>query len=147
MSEMSRNFIKASLIYLAAGVTLGLLMAIGNGTVWQGSLIAAHAHINLLGWVSMLMFGVAYHIIPRFHGRMLHSDKLGNLHFWLANIGLVGLALFMFLRAVEGTAQFATPGMAVFGSVWAISAYMFVYNLWKTMGGAVAQAPSPPMGR
>ena len=31
--------------------------------------------------VSMLMFGVSYHILPRFSGKQLYSDMLVNLHF------------------------------------------------------------------
>lgn len=135
MSEITRNFIKAALIYLAIGVTLGLIMAIGYDWGLVPFLTPAHAHINLLGWVSMLMFGVAYHIIPRFHGRMLHSDRLAVVHFWLANVGVVGLALSMPYKFI--------PGMALAGSAYAAAAYIFVYNIWRTMQGS----PQVPAGR
>ena len=124
MSEVTRNFIKASLLYLLVGVALGLVMALS--TDLSLTLRASHAHINLLGWVSMLMFGVAYHIIPRFHGRLLHSEPLAAIHFWLANVGLVGLAVAFPLGIPVLT--------GIFGAVWAAAAFIFVYNLWKTMG-------------
>jgi cbb3-type cytochrome oxidase subunit 1 len=50
-----------------------------------------------LGFVTMMIFGVAYHVIPRFTGHPLHSRRLAGMQWWLANIGLAlfvaGLAL------------------------------------------------------
>ena len=93
MSQVTLRFIKASLIYLLTGVSMGLMMLLWPR--WIGVYLPIHAHINLLGWVSMLMFGVSYHILPRFSGKQLYSDMLANLHFWFSNIGLVGPCLFL----------------------------------------------------
>jgi cbb3-type cytochrome oxidase subunit 1 len=40
----------------------------------------AHLHMNLLGFVAMMIFGVAYHVIPRFTGHSLHSRRLAAVH-------------------------------------------------------------------
>jgi len=53
-----------------------------------------HSHLNMLGWVSMMIFGVGYHILPRFAGKPLKSPKMGELQFWLANIGLSACSFF-----------------------------------------------------
>ena len=136
MSELTRNFVKAALMYLVIGTTIGVIMGIGYSQGWGGTLRATHAHINLLGWTSMLMFGVAYHIIPRFHGKMLYSDKLSIVHFWMANAGLIGLGVFLYWPS--------DIGLGIFGSIWAMSAYIFAYNMLKTMAGGPKMPPGMP---
>ena len=73
MEPFVRNFIRASLVWLGLGVSLGVAMVI----VPQYALVyrPAHMHANLLGFVSMMIFGVAYHVLPRFVGRPLHSSR------------------------------------------------------------------------
>jgi hypothetical protein len=83
-------------------------------------------HVNLLGWVSMFIYGVAYHALPRFTGQPLHSPRLVDLHVVLANVGLVGLA-------VAFAAQGAGPFVAFFGVVEAVSGLLFVYNVGRTL--------------
>jgi cbb3-type cytochrome oxidase subunit 1 len=103
---------------------MGAAMAIEPALV--GRLRVAHAHVNLLGWVSMFIYGVAYHVLPRFTGRPLHSPRLADLHVVMANAGLVGLAVGF---AVWG----AGPVVALFGAVEAVSGLLFVYNVARTL--------------
>jgi cbb3-type cytochrome oxidase subunit 1 len=42
----------------------------------------AHAHVNLLGWVSLALYGVVYQSAPQ-----LAEGRLPRLHFWLATAG------------------------------------------------------------
>ena len=96
MDKFARWFVVCSLIYLLLGSVLGLVMAVYTGE-WQGLeyyLIPSHAHLNLVGWVSMMIFGVLYHILPRFSGRDLYSSKLAWVHFWCAQFGLIGMVVF-----------------------------------------------------
>ncbi|UCD71942.1 MAG: cbb3-type cytochrome c oxidase subunit I [Syntrophobacterales bacterium] len=97
MDRYARCFVKASLIYLAIGVILGVMM-VANAD-WTPRLGRPHNHVNLVGFVSFMIFGVGYHILPRFTGRPLHSGKLADLHLWLANIGLIGMSIFWVLDA------------------------------------------------
>ena len=61
-------FLKASLAWLVAGVTLGVGMALAPSlTTYR----AAHIHMLLLGFVTGMIFGVGYHVFPRFAGRTL----------------------------------------------------------------------------
>jgi cbb3-type cytochrome oxidase subunit 1 len=43
-----------------AGMTWGLVMAISG----NHAAIPAHTHLNLLGWVSLFLFGIFYHLHP-----------------------------------------------------------------------------------
>lgn len=77
MNKLSIIFIKTSLIYLALGTILGVLITIGPGYSFM------HSHLALIGWVTFFIFGTAYEIIPRYSGTPVFSEKLGYIHFWL----------------------------------------------------------------
>ena len=130
MDWFVRYFIKSALVSLGLGICFGIWMGFApSATIYR----PAHAHLNLLGFVSMLIFGVAYHVIPRFTGHPLHSRRMAEVHWWASNAGLVVLVLgFIFLpwlpsarRAVEMGAVFA-----------AVGAFLFIYNLWRTLDGS-----------
>jgi hypothetical protein len=91
---------------------------------------SSHAHVLLIGWVSMMIFGVGYHLLPVFAGTDLYSLRLAELHFWLQNIGLIGLALTMPYRYGDSSLQL---GAAVFGAVSLLAIYLFVYNVARSL--------------
>jgi len=49
------------------------------------------------GFVSMVLFGAAYYILPRITGSFWPSAKLVHLHFWSCAIGGLGLALHLLI--------------------------------------------------
>ncbi len=53
----------------------------------------AHAHMQLLGFVALMIYGVAYHALPRFRGVVFRRPGLALLQVGLANLGLLGMAL------------------------------------------------------
>ena len=130
MDWFSRAFLKASLAWFGVGATLGAVMASWpNAAVYR----TAHFHLNLLGFVSMMIFGVAYHVIPRFLGHPLHDKRLAAVHFWVANAGLATLALGFALIPLLGAR--ALPVQGAGGVLSAVGAYLFIYNMWRTMDG------------
>lgn len=88
--NISRNFLVIGGIYLLLGILLGSYMG-GSG---DHSLAPVHAHINLLGFTLMTVFGLGYRLIPTLAG-----TRLATAHFWLHQIGalvlLAGLLLLM----------------------------------------------------
>ena len=132
MDWFVKAFLKASLAWLAAGVSRGLAMAVHPAwAVYR----AAHLHMNLLGFVAMMIFGVAYHVIPRFTGHRLHNRRLAEVQWWLAN---GGLALFVLGLALLPTTMYSTPARIIVGAGGLLSgaaAYVFVYNIWRTIDG------------
>ena len=140
MDWFVKAFIRASLAWFAAGVSLGLAMTVHPAwAVYR----TAHLHMNLLGFVSMMIFGVAYHVIPRFSGNPLQSPRLAVVHWWLAN---VGLATFVVGLMLLPNTMFATPARVVVGLGGLLStagAYSFVYNLWRTIGRRRKQPATP----
>lgn len=136
MEAFVRNFIRSSLVWLGGGVLLGVLMAVSPQAIIYRP---AHVHANLLGFVSMMIFGVAYHVIPRFTGTPLRSRRAATIHLWVANLGLASLVTGWLLRPMEfraGTAAVMTGGI-----LSAAGAFLFIGNLWKTLGPVRTSAP------
>ncbi|MDO9097469.1 MAG: hypothetical protein Q7U60_05060 [Candidatus Methanoperedens sp.] len=123
--EIPLKFAWASLIYLLIGSTLGLIMVIKSLP-----LTPAHAHVLLIGFVSMMIFGVGYHLLPVFAGTDLHSPSLAELQFWLQNIGIVGLAFTMPYRYENSDYRLGT---IVFGAISLLAIYIFVYNVARSL--------------
>jgi len=126
-----RAFLKASLAWLAIGVTLGVAMA--AHPVWTLYRLA-HVHMMLLGFVTMMIFGVGYHVLPRFAGAPLHSRRAAVWHWWIANAGLVGMVVGFILRVHRPDA--GTIVLASGGTLSAIGAYLFAYLMWRTLGAS-----------
>jgi hypothetical protein len=134
MEPFVRRFIRASLVWLGTGVLLGFAMA-----WWPAQALVyrtAHIHANLLGFVSMMIFGVAYHVLPRFASRPLHAPLHAAVHLWVANIGLAGLVGGWVLRA-HGVA-FAIPLGRAGAVLSAAGAFLFIHNIWRTIGAGDA---------
>ena len=146
MEPFVRNFIRASLVWFGAGIVLGLSMAF-----WPADTLAwrpAHAHAHLLGFVSMMIFGVAYHVIPRFSGSPLTSRGLARAHFWVANAGLAAMVGGWIVRVWLRATGAALLGLG--GTLTAVGAAFFIYNIWRTLGPvrpAVGVGPKHGSGR
>ncbi|MEW6051067.1 MAG: DUF1858 domain-containing protein [Candidatus Zixiibacteriota bacterium] len=153
MSPYMRRFIYASLFYLATATLFGIL----NGTTSIGYFGQfAHTHFNLLGFMSMMVFGIGYFILSRFNGTDLRFPSWVGTHFWIGNASLLGMVLFRGLAVETGSELF--QGMFILSAaLQAISVFMFVINIWLSLAprqqtSTVADQASPtrvelPTGR
>ncbi|MFB9860066.1 cytochrome-c oxidase [Salinicoccus siamensis] len=120
---MGIKLIKISSLYFVIGVVLGMVM--GMAGLYQ--FVSTHAHVNLLGWVSMTLFGLIYQAFPN-----LTENILAKTHFWLHNIGLpimlIGLIAFGL-----GNNALGIPAMSVGGILIVIATIIFAINLWKNL--------------
>jgi hypothetical protein len=139
MAVYVRRFLRWSLIWLAVGVALGLGMVVAP--VWSGALRTAHLHANLLGFVSFMIFGVAYHVLPRFTGQALRYPRLPSSHFFLSNVGLMLLVGSWVLRPLRF--EFLEVVIGVGGALAAGGAALFIVNLWGLFS---AKAPATGCG-
>jgi cbb3-type cytochrome oxidase subunit 1 len=129
MDKYAKAFVKASLIYLGMGTLLGLLMVLVPDT--RFTITRVHVHVLLLGFMSMMIYGVGYHILPRFMGRPVYSHRLGNIQVWLANITLTGLSISWILETFQGGIWHSFG--ILFGIGQVISIFLFIINLWMSM--------------
>ncbi|MDP6656845.1 MAG: DUF1858 domain-containing protein [Nitrospinaceae bacterium] len=89
MENYPKRFIQAGLIYILMGVLLGVAMSIDP--TLNARMRFVHIHVNLLGFMTMMIAGVAYHVLPRFSARTIPWPNGMKYHFYLQNIGLVGM--------------------------------------------------------
>ena len=88
MNSLSLRCIKGAFVYLALGVGLGAWFAIDRAA--GASLRPLHAGLNLWGWATLLIYGMAYHMLPRFAGRPLRWPRLAA---WQSSLAIAGVAL------------------------------------------------------
>ena len=84
MDPVAKNFIRMSVIYFAIAAVIGSFFMFSRS--YHHQLFHAHVHVMLLGWISMMIYGVGYHILPRFNGNPVAFPKLAVVHFFTANI-------------------------------------------------------------
>ncbi|MEO5819197.1 MAG: cytochrome-c oxidase, cbb3-type subunit I [Vicinamibacteraceae bacterium] len=134
--------------------------------------IIGHVHLGALAWNGGLTFAMVYYIVPRIYGTKLYSTRLGNVHFWLATLGILFYAIPLYVGGItqslmwreftpEGTLRYANfletvvrivPMYAlrvVGGLLFTAGALVAIVNLYRTAGqGAFIpdeEAQAPPL--
>ncbi|HQU14766.1 MAG: hypothetical protein B7Z66_03955 [Chromatiales bacterium 21-64-14] len=87
MHKRNRFFITLSLIYGLIGGLIGIAWLVDPGLI-PGNVALLHGHLMLLGFIAMMIYGVGLHVLPRFAGRPLFSERLADWQLYLANLGL-----------------------------------------------------------
>ena len=119
---MSERLIRIAALYLVLGVTMGIVM----GITQQFSLAPVHAHINLLGWVTLGIVGIVYRLYPA-----AAQTRLAKVHFWIHN---TALPVFMVGLGFVLTGHEAFIPVTIVGAT-AVFAGIIVLavNLWLTI--------------
>lgn len=124
--DVSRGFLVIGSLYLLVGMGLGMHM----GASGDHTLSPVHAHINLLGFALMTLFGLAYRLLPG-----LSAGWMPKAHFWLHQIGtlvlLVGLALLIRGKVAEASIG---PVLGIFEIMIVLGTLLWLVNLWKRTG-------------
>ena len=116
-------WLKLAVLYFVLGVGLGIYMAASGDHL----LVPVHAHLNLLGWVSLALIGLIYRQFPD-----IANNKLATVQLWLHNMALPA-AMLALVGVLRGNA--ALEPIAGFGaSVIGVSVVLFGVNLFRTFG-------------
>jgi hypothetical protein len=86
--------------------------------------VPVHAHLNLLGWVSLGLCGLIYAKAPH-----LEKSLLAKAHFWLHNLALPPLMIAVWL-IVNGHHEIGGPLAGIFSVVMGLGVLSFAVNLW-----------------
>lgn len=101
----------ALLLTALAGIALAAMLAGVRVPAWFASLPAAHAHLGMFGWLSLLIFGVSTRTVRPLTGNRARSPLVHILVGTLCAIGtivlVVGLAMPIAALAWGGAALFA----------------------------------------
>jgi hypothetical protein len=119
--DVSRNFLLMGVAYLLVGVVFGMYMG-GSG---DHKLAPVHAHINLLGFTLMTVFGVVYRVFPS-----MARNGLAKAHFWLHQIRTAVLLIGLFLMMTGTVAEAVIgPVMPLAEGAMLLSVLTFGWNL------------------
>lgn len=122
MDKYTKGFVVASLVYFFIAAALGIWMGTSSVPDWVSF---AHIHFNLLGFMAMMIYGVGYFILPRFNARTLKWPQWVPLHFYGANLGLIGM--------VATASERPSAGFTLFALLNVVSVAMFSINLGITL--------------
>jgi len=126
MPPLSRWYIKLALLYFIAAMVVGILQT----TVPLPSVGPAYVHMLVVGWVTQMIFGVAYWMFPKFSPEMPRGDNaIAVATFVLLNIGLLLRVIVEPLRAARPD---VAPGwlLVVAGVTQALAGIGFALNTW-----------------
>ena len=111
---------RAAVVLVVIGMLWGLQMAISG----DHSAHPAHAHLNLLGWVCLFLFGIYYRLHPALEG-----NGFARIQVWLWIVGTVIQAIGVGL-VHTGTPQ-AEPAAAGGSILVLIGMLMFGWIVYR----------------
>jgi cbb3-type cytochrome oxidase subunit 1 len=141
-----RRYIKTSVAFLIAGVLLGSYVSVGQflvGVYPPRLVITAHVHLLLVGFMLMIVMGVATWMFPRpaRNDRRYHPE-LAEAVYWLMTVATCVRALAEMLGGYSDSmalrVMIALGGLGQAGGV-----LLFVVNMWTRVRMPPAAAPHP----
>ena len=114
-------------------VIAGMAMGIGMAMTQNHALMPAHAHLNLLGWVSLFLFGIYYERRPT-----LDTSRLAMIQVVLWSLGTVVLTIAV--SAIHLGYHAADPIAAVASLIVLAAMIQFAYFVFRP---ARDLSPSP----
>lgn len=121
MHTFAKRWIYVAVVYFLLGIGVGLHMGISGNHALSGM----HAHINLLGWVSLALTGLIYQQLPR-----AGASRLASVQFWMYNLALPPMMIGLGDKLL-GHHQFE-PALAIGSLLIGVSVLLFVINvLWR----------------
>ncbi|HXG02120.1 MAG TPA: hypothetical protein VNO23_01725, partial [Candidatus Binatia bacterium] len=144
MPPLVRRYIKTSFVFLLAGLGLGGYIAVAQfvvGTYPPRLHVTAHVHVLLVGFMLMMIMGVATWMFPR-PGRegTRYRPALAEAVYWVTTLS----------TALRATAEVAAPLAETPLLRWAVAAgglgqlagaVLFVANMWWRVRMPSAAAP------
>ncbi|HEV2674256.1 MAG TPA: hypothetical protein VGV37_06910 [Aliidongia sp.] len=108
MQNIDRLFFGTAILLGLAGMAMGIEMGIRQ----DFTLTPVHAHINLLGWVSMALYGLAYRT------GMVRRDRWAAVQYGLALAGSILMPAGLYFAIVQDNhAVIAAGSLLAFASL------------------------------
>jgi hypothetical protein len=96
--------------------------------------VLAAEHLATLGWIMLMIAGVAYHVLPRFSGRRIRALRWARAHL-LCHI----VALVLIVVGLGGGLGYV---FALSGMLMAAALALFAWTVWPTLV-VIRQRPQP----
>ena len=123
MGALPRRFLRTAILFLVAGLALGLWMLAARefGAPLPVRALSAHTHAVLVGFVMMMIGGVALWMFPRpAKDDTRYKPVLAEWAYWLMTVGTAGRIVLELVAAEEAgmamrSVVFATGAAQVLG--------------------------------
>ncbi len=101
MRDVAFVFFLAAVLCVLVGMAWGIQMAISHDHLLGG----AHAHLNLVGWTTMALFGLYYRLTPQ-----AAETRLAKVHLWTAILGVLVMVPGIAVAISTGAPALAAAG-------------------------------------
>jgi len=146
MPPLIRRYIKTSFAFLIAGVILGTYVSVSQyllGVYPPRPLITAHVHLLLVGFMLMIVMGVATWMFPRpARDDLRYRPELAEAVYWLMTVATSVRALGEMLAAHADSTALRVM-IALGGVGQAAGVLLFVVNMWTRVRMPAAAPPRP----
>lgn len=118
-------YVVAALVWLVFAVALGSVYALNSRFAWfevTDSMLAAHVHLGLAGWLGLTLMGVSYKLTELFSLAHRRDRRLTYANLGLWNVGLIGFAASLWFEPASGP-------VLLFALVLAVSAALHVVDI------------------
>ncbi|MBI4664848.1 MAG: cbb3-type cytochrome c oxidase subunit I [Nitrospinae bacterium] len=147
MFGVARLYVKTALVFFGAGLFLGgwilAQQVLGFAVASAGTLMSAHTHLTLVGFMTILIMGVAYWMFPRpAREDMRYSPKMAEINYWLITLGTA-------IRAMGEVGMAFSPNTGLWAPVTVgaamqiVAGFIFIWNIWsriRSIGSAQREA-------
>lgn len=131
MPRIAHLYFRTAIVFLIVGLCMGLKMGMSG----DHSIIGAHAHANLLGWVTMAIFGGYHALNPEKAERRIATLQYGVYTFGVA---LMVPALYLML---SGNAALE-PVVGIASLITFAGVLMFAYIVFSSSSATLRRAPA-----
>lgn len=115
-------FMRMAVLYGLIGMVLGIKMAASD----DHTQMPTHAHLMLLGWVSMAIFAIAYRLWTE-----LSETRLAKMHYYLHQLGVLGIVTGLYLKMSSSDFS-GVEGLLAISSILTIFSFaIFSYLVWR----------------
>ncbi|MDQ2666896.1 MAG: cbb3-type cytochrome c oxidase subunit I [Gemmatimonadota bacterium] len=134
MTSLVRRFLKTAIVFLAAGLAIGGWMIVERefgGRVVSPYVVSAHTHAILVGFVMMMILGVALWMFPRpAKGDLRYRPALAEIAYWMLTCGTAVRVVGELMRS-QSEPSWLRWVVVVAGLVQIAGLLLFFANMWS----------------
>ena len=146
MHSLVRRYLKTAIVFLAIGLAIGVWALVRRELYdqWPAPyVVSAHTHAILVGFVMMMILGVALWLFPRpERSDQRYDPRLATVAYWLVTMGTATRIAGELARAV--TAAPSVRVAVVVASLAQVAGLgVFFYTMWsriRAVGSAAREA-------
>lgn len=142
MNPLVRRYLKSAIIFLAIGLMLGFWMILSRefGTWQPPRLRSAHTHAILVGFIMMMIAGVALWMFPRPRADdRRFKPVLAEISWWMITLGTAGRIL-LELTLGAGASPFLRGTLVAAGAMQIVGLLLLFWTMWSRIRSSGAKS-------